>query len=169
MKIPRFPGSIVAGLCTAAWLATGAAAADDRPQAQICKRVLEAMADGKPEQATDIMLEGQPAPIQISKEGEFTLDTMRMNMRRTFDGVLRRNGGNPPQAREPLPEQRFGERIAVVERWDFGNGHKSYAGCVRFPDKVTWNTNLQFSPDESFVMSKLQDAAAGQPYPAPAK
>jgi hypothetical protein len=164
--------SIFAAACVAAPLATAANAAnDERAQAQICKRMLDAMATGKPEQATDIMLlEGQPSGITISKEGEFNLDTMRMNMRRSYEGILQRNGGHPPQAREPLPERSFGERIAVMERWDFGNGKTSYAGCVRFPDdKAFWTTNLQFSPDESFVVSKLQDAAAGKPYPPPAK
>jgi len=72
-------------------------------------------------------------------------------------------------SREPLPERHFGARIGVIERWDFGDGRKSYAGCVRFPNDVAWMTNLQFSPDESFVTGKLQDAAAGNPYPAPAK
>jgi hypothetical protein len=160
---------VVAGAC--AWFAAGAVAlaADDQTQARICKRLLDAMADGKPEQATDIMLlEGQPSGIQITKEGESNLDTMRMTMRRTYEGVLRNNGGNPPQAREPLPERHFGDRIAVVERWDFGTGRKFYAGCVRYPEKTAWITNVQFSPEESFVVSKLQDAAAGKPYPPPA-
>lgn len=169
----RFPSSnAVAVACAMLLPASGAAAAatDDQAQAQVCRRMLDAVAGGNPDRAADIMLlEGQPPGIQVSKDGEATLQQMRALMRTTLEGALQRNGGTRPQAREPMPERRFGERIAVIERWDLGNGNKAYIGCVRFPDQVAWMTNVQVSPDESFVAAKLQEAAAGKPYPPPAK
>jgi hypothetical protein len=178
MTITRKDSTIFAAVC-AAWLAAGAQAiaADDAAQAQICQRTLDAMASGNPEGATDIMLlEGQ-GPMQVTREGEANLGKMRAATRRIFEGVAQRNGGNP-QRRAPMAERRLGAGIVVMERWDYANGAKAYAGCVRFPAKNsgsqntpqnTWTTNLQVGPDEASVTHKLQQAAAGKPYPAPAK
>ena len=136
MTMSRRGSTIIAGVC-AAWLASGAdaiAAADDAAQAQICKRMLDAMASGDPERATDIMmLEGQPGDVRVSREGNANMAKLRSVTRRLYDGVIERSGGKP-HAREPLPERKFGERIAVLERWDFGNDRKLYAGCVRYPE-----------------------------------
>ena len=132
------------------------------------------MASGDPERATDIMmLEGQPDDVRVSREGNANMAKLRTVTRRIYDGVIERSGGKP-QAREPLPERKLGERTAVLERWDFGNGRKLYAGCVRYPEKASWGSNIwgsnmQFGADESSVTSKLQDAAAGKPDPAPPK
>ena len=176
MTMSRTGSTIIAGVC-AAWLASGAdaiAAADDAARAQICKRMLDAMARGDPERATDIMmLEGQPGDVRVSREGNANMAKLRTVTRRIYDGVIERSGGMP-QARDPLPEQKLGERTAVLERWDFGNGRKLYAGCVRYPEKASWGSNIwgsnmQFGADEATVTSKLQDAAAGKPYPAPPK
>ena len=172
MTMTRTGSAIFAIMC-AAWLAgADAIAADDAAQAQICRRTLDAMASGDPERATDIMmLEGQPGEVRVAREGNANMAKLRTVTRRIYDGVVERSGGKP-QAREPLPERKFGASTAVLERWDFGNGRKLYAGCVRYPEKGTpdiWGSNMQFSPDESFVLSKLEEAAAGKPYPAPAK
>jgi hypothetical protein len=174
MTISRRGSTIIAGVC-AAGLASGAdavAGAEDAAQAQICKRMLDAMASGDPEHATDIMmLEGQPGDVRVSREGNANMAKLRTVTRRIYDGVIERSGGKP-QAREPLPERKLGERTAVLERWDFGNGRKLYADCVRYPEKASsniWGSNMQFGADEATVTSKLHDAAAGKPDPAPPK
>jgi hypothetical protein len=162
MLIPK----LLTAVCAAALLGCGAVvAADEEAQAALCKQTLDAMARGQPEQAADIMLQGQPFDRRDLKVDEFKMDTMRIMMRRSYESVVRQNGGGTLQGREPLPEQRFGDRIAVMERWDFANGHKPYAGCVRFPASHSWMTNIQFGPNREEVSAKLQAAAAGNPYP----
>jgi hypothetical protein len=163
MPIPK----LLAAACAAALLGCGGvAAADEQTQAALCKQTLDAMARGEPERAADLMLQGQPFDVRALKVDEFDLDTLRIMLRRSYEGVVRQNGGGSLQTREPLPEQRFGDRIAVMERWDFANGNKPYAGCVRFPTPQGWMTNMQFGPNPQEINAKLQAAAAGNPYPA---
>jgi len=149
------------------WLTADALAAgpaDDRAQAAICRKMLDVMAAGRAEEAADIMLlQGQPFKADASRESASNLETMRGVFRRAYEGLVRQNGGGPVKGRERLPDQKEGQRIVVTERWTFDEGHKPYAGCVRFPHKSgSWMTDVQFGREHAGITGKLRASARGE-------
>lgn len=142
--------------------------AEERRRADLCKQMLAAFAKGEAERVVDFMLESAPRSVTSTKEVEEGIPKLQAALREAYEHTVRNNGGGRVQDREPLPEQRMGQSIAVLERWDFGNGHKPYAGCVPYASDGQWLFNIQVSRDPDFVTGKLREAAAGNPYPAPA-
>jgi hypothetical protein len=149
------------------WLATQALAAgpaDDRAQAAICRKMLDVVAAGRPEEAANIMLQqGQPSKVGVSQEGDSNLQAMRVVFRHAYEGLLRQSSGGLVKGRERMPDQKEGQRIIVIERWIFGDSYKPYAGCVRFPHKSgSWMTDVQFGRDRAVITEKLRASAKGE-------
>jgi hypothetical protein len=152
----------------AALLAAAPAAAsgwaDDQAQAQACGRTLELLTTAKIDEAVDtIFLEAQPWDGQAVKarpDYEKMADSMRGFMRAGLESVHKQNESTIVRAHPMVSRPMLGERLVHLEQWEFDNGRKVYAGCVRWPNAAPgkgWVTEMEFGPDQAEVIRKLSD------------
>jgi hypothetical protein len=142
--------------------ASAAEWADDQAQADTCQRTLELLTDGKIDEAVDaIFLEAQPWNGEAAKaraEYQKMADSMRLFMRAGLESVHKQNESTTVRSRQMVSRPTLGERIVHLEQWEFDNGHKVYAGCVRWPNVAPgrgWVTEMEFGPDQADVIKRL--------------
>ncbi|UVF19568.1 hypothetical protein HPT29_024665 [Microvirga terrae] len=149
----------------ASMLASSALAAewaDDEAQADACERTLALLTTGKVDEAVDaIFLVAQPwdpRAVRARQEYAKLADSMRGFVRAGLDAVHRQNDSTIVRSHRRVSRPTLGERVIHVEQWEFDNGRKVYAGCVRWPNAAPgkgWVTEMEFGPDEAEVVERL--------------
>ena len=142
--------------------ASAAGWADDEAQAEACETTLELMKTSRIDDAIDtIFLEAQPWDGQAVKaraEYEKMADSMRGFMRAGLESVHKQNESTTVRSHQMVARPSLGERIVHLEQWEFDNGRKVYAGCVRWPHASPgrgWVTEMEFGPDQAEVVRRL--------------
>jgi hypothetical protein len=138
--------------------------ADDQAQAEACGKTLELLTTSKVDEAVDtVFLEAQPWDGQVVKaraEYEKLADSMRGFMRAGLESVHKQYESTIVRSHQLVSRPTLGERIVHLEHWEFNNGRKVYAGCVRWPNVSSgkgWVTEMEFGPDQTEVVRKLGD------------
>jgi hypothetical protein len=161
---------IVASAPTTGW-------ADDQAQAEACQKTLGLFAANKIDEAVDTMFfEAQPWDGQKAQEMrghatyEKAADAMRDTFRRAIEHLLKANDATAVRYRGPVSRLTLAGRIVHLEQWQFDNGRKIYAGCVRRPssDASGWRTDIKVNRDKAKLLKDLEDSirrAATQPAP----
>jgi hypothetical protein len=142
--------------------ASAAGWADDEAQAGACEKTLELMTASKIDEAIDtIFLEAQPWDAQAAKtrpDYEKIADSMRGFLRAGLESVHKQNESTNVRSHQTVSRPTLGERVVHLEQWEFDNGRKVYAGCVRWPNPGSgrgWVTEMEFGPDQAEVIRRL--------------
>jgi hypothetical protein len=154
----------VLALAAAMTPASAAGWADDEAQADTCEKTLELLTTGRIDEAVDmIFLEAQPWDAQAVKtRAEYgkMADSMRGFVRAGLESVHKQNESTTVRSHQMVSRSALGERIVHLEQWEFDNGRKAYAGCVRWPNAAPgrgWVTEMEFGPDQAKVIERLGD------------
>ena len=154
----------VLALAAAMTPASAAGWADDEAQADTCEKTLELLTTGRIDEAVDmIFLEAQPWDGQAVKtRAEYgkMADSMRGFVRAGLESVHKQNESTTVRSHQTVSRSALGERIVHLEQWEFDNGRKAYAGCVRWPNAAPgrgWVTEMEFGPVQAKVIERLGD------------
>jgi len=146
-----------------ACIAFKAIGADEQTQADVCWKALGHLALNRIDETVDtLLLEAQPWTAQEGKSHpnyEGIATTMRDYARRAYESVHEQNSAKSVRSRGPASRVRFEGLIIHLEPWEFDNGRRIFAGCVRRPQSIAsagFLTDLEFGPDRDEVLRRIE-------------